>query len=192
MCEPLHITVASLDERVLFAVRSQIALLANLEQVYNGIIASDNFVDDSKLLHSSLGNLEKQLKTIESKSHRLYDSFDEGIISKDLYASRSKSLEEETEIIKSKILTVKKEIRKYKDVRKTTGDFLERFKKHQTVAEIDREVLIELVDKILVENIPDIPRVRNKTAKKVTVIFKFQDEYEELQQFVNENKLVNF
>jgi hypothetical protein len=175
-CEPLHITEAALDERVLYAVRSQVALLSELKHIYSKILTSHHHVDDSKILQSSLEKLEKQLPALEAKSHRLYDSYDDGTITKDLYTSRSKSLIEETESVKDKITKVKKEMRQAKEVKERTGDYLERFKKYETVTEVDIELLMELVDKIFIENISDIPRKRNMTAKKVTVVFNFQDE----------------
>ena len=191
-CEPLHIAETTLDERVLYAVRSQIALISELTNAYNNILASNHYIDDSKILQNSLGKLEKQLLALEAKSHRLYDSFDEGVISKDLYASRSNSLNEEIENTKGKIAKVKKEMRQLKNVKEKAGDYLERFKKYETVTEVDRELLIELVDKIFVETISDIPRKCNMTAKKVTVVFNFQDECLALERFVEENKLVSF
>jgi len=191
-CEPLHITEASLDERVLYAVRSQVALLSELEQIYNNILVSHKHVDDSKILQSSLESLQKQFQTLEAKSHRLYDSYDDGTITKDLYVSRSQSLNDEKESVSDKISKVKKEIMQYKDVTVRTNDYLEHFKKYETVTDIDRELLVELVDKIFIENISDIPHRQNMTAKKVTIVFNFQDELKALEQFVEENKLVNF
>ena len=104
------------DERVLYAVRSQIAMLAELEQVYNNILVSKEYVDDSKILKNSLDKLQKQLQALEAKSHRLYDSFDDGTITKELYTSRSGSLNEEIENTKDKIAKIRKEIRQYKAV----------------------------------------------------------------------------
>ena len=191
-CEPLHITEDSLDERVLYAIRSQIALLSEMEDVYSRIIVSKNYADESKILQSSLDKLEKQLKTLESKTHRLYDSYDEGTISKELYTSRSKALEDEISDVKEKIAKVQKEIRQYKDVKETTSGYFETFKKYETVTEVDRELLVALVDKIFVENLYDLPRRHNLRPKKVTIVFKFQDEYSMLERFIAENKLVNF
>jgi predicted nucleic acid-binding Zn-ribbon protein len=155
-------------------------------------LISKQFVDDSKILQTSLEKLQKQIQTLEAKSHRLYDSFDDGTISKELYISRSQSLNTETESIKDKIAKVKKEIRQYKDVTERTTDYLDHFKKYETVTEVDRELLVELVDKIFIENVSDIPRKQNKTVKKVTVVFNFQDEFVVLEQFIKENKLVAF
>ena len=191
-CEPLHITEASLDERVLYAVRSQIALLTEMEGVYNSILQSHKYADESKILQTSLEQLERQLPLLDAKSHRLYDSYDEGTITKELYASRAKSLNIEIENVREKIANIKKEMRQYKNVTTTKGDFLELFKKYETVTEVDRELLVELVDKIFIENIDNMPRLKNKTVKKVTVVFNFQDECAALQNFIEENKLVNF
>jgi len=191
-CEALHITEVALDERVLFAVRSQIAMISEMEQVYKNILVSQKLVDDSKILSSSLEQLQKQLQTLEAKTHRLYDSFDDGTITKELYISRSKTLNEEMEDVTDQITKLKKQIRRYKEVPDKTNNYLDIFKKYENVNEVSRELLVELVDKILIENINDVPRRHNMTAKKVTVVFNFQDEYKALEQFINENKLVSF
>jgi DNA invertase Pin-like site-specific DNA recombinase len=191
-CEPLHITQTALDERVLYAVRSQIAMLSELEQIYNKILDSNQYADESKILQVSLEKLEKQLQTLEAKSHRLYDSYDDGAISRDLYASRSKALNIEIEGVNVQIANVKKEACHFRGAANTTGGFIDAFKKYETVTEVDRELLVELVDKVFIENINDIPRKHNKTAKKVTVVFNFADEFKALEQFIEENKLIAF
>ena len=121
----------------------------------------------------------------------MYDTFDAGIISKELYISRSKSLDEEIVNVKDNIAKTKREVAQFKDVTKKTSDYLELFKKYETVIEVNRELLISLVDKILVENINEVPPKRNK-PKKIRVVFKFQDEFRALEQFIGENKLVSF
>jgi hypothetical protein len=153
---------------------------------------SNQYADESRILQVSLEKLEKQLQKLEEKSHRLYDSYDDGAISRELYSSRSKALNIEMEGVNVQISKIKKEAGEYKGVQTTAGGFLEAFKKYETVTEVDRELLVALVDKILIENIDDIPRKNNMTAKKVTVVFNFQDEIKALELFVNENKLVNF
>jgi len=167
-------------------------LLAELEQVYNNILETNEYADESKILQNSLEKLEKHLQAFEAKSHRLYDSYDSGTITKELYTSRAKALNIEIENTNMKISKIKKEARHYNGVKDSTSGFLDVFKKFETVTEVDRELLVELVDKIFIENISDIPRKKNMTAKKVTVVFNFQDEYMALERFVEENKLVNF
>ena len=64
---------------------------------------------------------------------------------------------EEIENVKDKIAKVRKEIRQYKDVTERTSDYLEHFKKYETVTEVDLDLLVELIDKIFIENVSDIP-----------------------------------
>ena len=191
-CEPLHISEIVLDERVLYAIRSQIALLADMGEVYNKILVSRQYTDDSKVLQGSYDILKKQLDSLEAKSHRLYDSYDEGLITKELYASRSVKLKAEIDDVSDKMAKLQREMRQCKDANVVTNDFLERFKKYETVTEIDRELLVELVDKIFIENVGAGPTNSRKKAKKVTVVFKFEDEFQILKQFIDGNKLVNF
>jgi len=192
MCEPLHIPEYRLDEYVLYAVRSQVTMMLKTEKVYNGIVESGKYADDSRILKNSIASLQKQLKALEGRRHRLYDSYDDGVITRELYASRFKALIEEVEQVESSIAKAEKEARQYKQVGNKGSDCIELFKKYETVTEVSRELLVALVDKILVENIREEARHRNYIPKKVTIVFNFTDEHEALMRFVEENKLINF
>jgi ribosomal protein L37E len=186
-CRPLHITEKALDEQLLFAVKSQIILVMEMDEVKRQILSSDGFIDDSKILKSNLAHLEKEREKLEVKSHRLYDDYAEGTINKELYISRSDLLNKELEASKDKIAKIKIEIRQFKKVQCATDDYAERFKKYETVTEITRDLLVDLVDRIAVDKTEYIEGSKVKQRKHVKVVFKFADEHKALISFINEN-----
>jgi hypothetical protein len=167
-------------------------MLTDMQHIYDNIVQSEQYADDSKILQTSLQKLEQSLQALDLKNQRLYDSYDDGVISKELFTSRSKSLEIEIEDVKDNIVKIKKEIRKYKAVTLKANEYLDTFKKYENIDTVDRELLVELIDTVMVENLNDLQRQKNATAKKVTIIFNFQDEYKALEQFISENRLVSF
>ena len=93
---------------------------------------------------------------------------------------------------KEKIAKVKKEMRQFSEVKTTTNEYVQYFKKYETINEVNRDLLLDLVDKVLVENL-DKSNVKNgKQVKKVRVDFNFADEAKALQLFLDENALVGF
>ena len=186
-CRPLHISEHVLDEHLLFAVKSQIVLVTEMDKLKQAILSSDGFIDDSKILKSNLIHLEKEREKLEAKSHRLYDDYADGTIDKELYIRRSALLKRELEAVKDKIAKIKIEMRQFKKVQTITDDYAERFKKYETVTEITRELLVDLVDRIIVDKAESLDGNRKKQLKHIKVIFKFADEHKALTSFITEN-----
>ena len=186
-CRPLYISEQQLDEQLLFAVKSQIVLVAEMDLIKQKILASNSFIDDSKILKSNLTHLEKERERLEAKSHRLYDDYSDGTIGKDLYISRSALLKQELETAKDRIAKIQIEMRQFKKVQTVTDDYAERFKKYETVSGITRELLVDLVDKITVDKTVNPNGGRKQQPKHIKVVFKFADEHKALTSFISEN-----
>jgi predicted DNA-binding protein (UPF0251 family) len=186
-CRPLYISEKQISEQLLFAVKSQIVLVTEMDKVKQKILSSGKFTDDSKILQSNLRQLEKAREKLEAKSHRLYDDYADGVIDKDLYISRSTLLKEELENAKEKIAKILIEMRQFKKVQTVTDDYADRFKKYETVDEITRELLVDLVDKIFVDKAENPNGSRKQQPKYVKVVFKFADEHKALTAFISEN-----
>jgi len=186
-CRPLYISENDLSEQLLFAVKSQIVLVTEMDKLKQGILSSGSFIDDSRILQSNLKHLEKEKEKLEAKNHRLYDDYDEGIIDKDLYVSRSTLLKQELETARDRIAKIQIEMRQFKKVQTTTDDYAERFKKYETVTEITRELLVDLVDKIFVDKGVNPNGNRKQQPKHIKVVFKFADEHKALTAFITEN-----
>ena len=186
-CRPLHVSEQLLDEQLLFAVKSQIVMVTEMDALKNEILQSNSFIDDSKILKSNLSQLEKERERLEAKSHRLYDDYSEGIIDKELYISRSALLKRELEAAKDRVAKIQIEMRQFKKVQTVTDDYAERFKKYEIVSEITRELLVDLVDRILVDKVDSADGNRKKQRKYIKVVFKFADEHRALTSFIAEN-----
>ena len=78
-------------------------------------------------------------------------------------------------------------MRQFQKVQTVTDDYADRFKKHETVSEITRALLVDLVDMIIVDKGVNPNVNRNQQPKYVKVVFKFADEYKALVAFISEN-----
>jgi len=174
-CRPLYISEQDLSEQLLFAVKSQIVLVTEMDKVKRGIIASNNFVNDSKILQSNLRHLEKEKEKLETRSHKLYDDYVDGTIDKDLYISRSTSLKQELETARDRIAKIQIEIRQFKKLQTSTDDYADRFKQYETVSDITRELLVDLIDRVYVDKTVNPNGNRQQQSKHIKVVFKFAD-----------------
>ena len=186
-CRPLYISEQQLSEQILFAVKSQLMLVAEMDKLKQSILSSGSFDDDSKILQKNLRNLEKERENLEARCHKLYDDYSDGVIDKDLYISRGALLRNELETTKDKIKEIKIEIWQFKKVQTDTDNYAQRFMKYETVKEITRELLVDLIDRITVDKCSDPGENRKRQTKYVKVIFKFADEYKALTAFISEN-----
>jgi DNA invertase Pin-like site-specific DNA recombinase len=186
-CRPLYIAENQLCEQILYAIKNQIILIAEMDELKKKILSSGNFSNDSKILQSNLRHLEKERDKLEARSHRLYDDYSDGIINRELYISRGALLNEELATAKEKIAKIQIEMRQFKKVQTVTDDYAEHFKKHENISEITREILVDLVDKIFIDKIESPDGNRKKQRKHVKVIFKFADEHKALLSFLKEN-----
>ena len=158
-----------------------------MDKIKQQILSSGNFADDSKILQANLRHLEKEREKLEARSHRLYDDYSDGVIDKDLYISRSTLLKQELEAVKDKIAKIQIEIRQFKKVQTVTDDYAERFKKYETVTEITRELLVDLIDRVYIDKSENPNASRKNQPKHIKVIFKFADEHKALMAFISEN-----
>jgi hypothetical protein len=96
-------------------------------------------------------------------------------------------LKQELESAKDKIAKIQIEMRQFKKVQASTNNYAENFKKYETVNEITRELLIDLVDKITIDKGFNPNGNRQQQPKHIKVIFKFADEHKALMAFIAEN-----
>jgi hypothetical protein len=160
-----------LSEQLLFAVKSQIVLVTEMDKLKKAILSSNGFIDDSKILKSNLTHLEKEREKLEARSHKLYDDYSDGIIDKDLYISRSALFKKELEAVKDKIAKIQIEMRQFKKVQTATDNYADRFKKYETVSEITRELLVDLIDTITIDKGHNPNGSRKQQPKYVKVVF---------------------
>ena len=78
-------------------------------------------------------------------------------------------------------------MRQFKKVQTATDDYADRFRKYETVSEITRELLVDLIDRITIDKGFNPNGNREQQPKYVKVAFKFADEHKALTSFITEN-----
>lgn len=116
---------------------------------------------DKKLEH-----LKKEHALIQKYKKKTYENFIDEILSKDEYLSYKSEYERQEQAIRKKIEQIELEKDQISESIQEYENWLEKFIKYGSVEEITREMVVELIDKILI----------NKDMS-IDIIFKYQSPY---------------
>ena len=76
-------------------------------------------------------------------------------------------------------MNLDKQKEKQKEIINGNSLWIERFKEHKNITELDRDIITELIDYIEVHE-----------DKKITIHFKFMNELDEILEYINEKNAV--
>lgn len=173
-CSRHSIRIDRVEEVVLAAVQSQISLLESAQTLIEKIHQAPVIERESKRIRSLLQQRQEELKKAHRISDELYMDWKSGDLSPEEYQRMKIRLGEKMEHLQETIdkLTQECEERE-EDVRNDDPSFTQ-FLKYRTVMQLDRGMLVELVDKILIHQ-----------NKEVEVIFRYTDQFKRILTFMN-------
>lgn len=166
-----------LKETVLKVIQLQVALAVTMNEQIEEIKKSNKINNIStrieKLLVSNNTALVKQEIILDS----IYFDWKNGDITREQHQRIKNNTEEKINQIKNTITELLNEKTKLQTSIQNNNQFLETFIKYQNITELDRKVLIELIEKIYIyEN------------NQIETCFNYQDEYKLTLEFIQNNK----
>ena len=161
-CTP-HFTKAKLIEKaVLEAIQMQISFV-NVEDLFETIFTSEEEEYYSKK-KSQIQFVEKELQKIELQTSNLYLDYNKRIITIEEYLRFKEQFETKKQSLQEEVAALKENTDENEKKKSEINKWLEIFKKHQNITELNRQVLEELVDRIYVDQ-----------EKNITIQFKYAD-----------------
>ena len=165
-CSPHSFSEAKLAEIVFHAVHDQIEVVLHLDKVLR-------FIDSLPQRDRKVFSYEAQMTRLEEEIQRykklelgLYENFVEGIINKAEYTDFRENyrglIEEKQEAVKR----LKREQQDAAAMGSQNRAWVQVFAQYENVQELDRRLLLALVDKILIYE-----------DKKVEIVFRYRDEF---------------
>lgn len=155
-----------LNKVLLKIIRDLISLVVysekNLEK-YKSLICSKN---NSSSFENSLKLNKKKLQKILFFKKSLYEDWKCNDISKEEYFNMKENYKKEEEKIKNIILNIENQIKQEDRGVFNTNFLLDDLIQHKNISTLHRELLVELVDKIIINN-----------KKEIEIKFKIRDEY---------------
>jgi len=178
LCTKHTLKVEELENAVLESIKLHIELLVDTEKLLEQINKSNT----KELANENMENIkqakEKEIEKLNNLKRCLYEDWKNAYITKEEYLDYKHKYEQDTEKIKEIISNLDKQKEKQEEIINGNSLWIENFKSHKNITELDRDIIIELVDYIEVyEN------------KKITIHFKFMDELDKILEYIeDENK----
>ena len=161
-CTSHFIRKELIEGAVLEAIRRQIALV-DVEELLSGISVERKAAYRSqkeKLIQSK----EKEIQNLNQQIENLYLDYNKRIIDESQYLKLKEKFSKMKEELAQAILSLHQELNDEGACRSEFSKWLEVFRKHQNITELDRQVLEEMVERIYVDQ-----------QKNITIHFKYGD-----------------
>ena len=97
--------------------------------------------------------------------------------SRDEYIEYKQKYENDVERLNQNIESLEIEKQKYKIQNTTNNEWIEKFRKKKGITELSRDIMMELVDYIYVQE-----------NGNITIKFKFEDEFKRCLEYIENNK----
>ena len=165
-----------LEAAVLTAIQQQVYLAVDYEKLLDSVNCAKAKSSKAKSLAGLIESRERELEKLARYRQELYKDWKDGELSQADYRSLKAEFEHKTEELQELVCKLREEQAQLEAGVNTENPFIEAFKQHRNVSELDRELLIELVDNILVYE-----------GGRIDIRFKFPDELKKLQEYIAEN-----
>ncbi|EIF6296535.1 recombinase family protein [Clostridium perfringens] len=175
-CSRHSIKLEILEEAVLKAIQIQIAMVENMSEVISEINKQATIVNQSSRLKKQLNEKQKELEKIICVTDNLYMDWKSEEISRNEYARMKSKFEIKAEEIRRIISNIEAEIQSSSKEFGDNDPYLKTFLKYKNIKELNRGILIELIDAIYIHE-----------NNEITIQFKFADQYKRLKEFIKDN-----
>lgn len=175
-CSPHSIRIDVLEKTVLSSIQNMIDTAVELEKILDKI-NKQAVKNGDTLTKKALDKLKSDRENIKKISLDLYPDYKANIITLDEYTTLKENMASKIADLDIKIAEYEKTIETEKSTQINQSDFIKKFTQFGKIDKLNRPILCELVDSILVHKNGDI-----------TINFKFMDVYEQLVDYLNKTK----
>lgn len=176
-CTKHSIRADLLEKAVLAAIQAQIGLVDSLLEAADAINAAPAADTRSKRMEKMLGAKRRELERARAVSDSLYADWKAGEITREDYRRMKAKFEAQIELATCAIINLAEEQRRMNTGANAENALFAQFRKLRNVQQLDRGILVELVDTIYVHE-----------NKEVTIQFRFADELERILTFAEQNR----
>ena len=177
LCTKHTIKVEELENAVLTAIKLHIELLVDTEKILEQINKSNT----KKLANENMDNIkkakEKEIEKISNLKRCLYEDWKNEYITKEEYLEYKQKYEQDIDKIKEMMANLDNQKEKEEKIINGNSLWIENFKVYKNITELDRDIIIELIDYIEIHE-----------DKKITIHFKFMNELNCILKYIDEEK----
>lgn len=176
-CSTHSISVKELESTVFNAIRDYIDYVLDMEDALSYINSLPSVDRTVFNYEAQIVKIQEEIERYQKMKLRLYEDLSDGVISKKECMDFRNQYTRLIEDRESALERVKKESRDAKTAGNSERAWVAMFREYENIEEVDRRVLMALVDRIYVfEN------------HKVEVVFRFRDEFLAQQVYIDQFK----
>lgn len=176
-CKTHSIREDVLKEAILIAIQKQIDLVEDMSQIIEDINTLPDLNNKSARLEKALRAKQMELSKNNTVLDNLYVDWKTGDITQEQFRRMKSKFEADTERITSSIQTIHEEIKLMEKGVTNDNPLFKTFLKNKNVKDLDRNLLVCLIDTIYVHE-----------DKHITIKFNFADTYMRVIEFIETNK----
>ena len=165
-CTTERIKEAELLNAVFEAVRKEINTAADVRKLLDKVSKSKSHLDNLQRLHKSILDAKMRSKRNSALRSRLFDSFADGLIDEQEFKQMKDGYAEEAELLQSELLGLEMEHARLSLVYTKDNERMALFLKFKQQKALTREMITELVEKIIVHGVD-----------RIEIVWRFVDEY---------------
>ena len=110
--------------------------------------------------------MQKQIRRLNGYKKKTYENYVDGVLDKEEYLSYKAEYEKQDKEIRAKIQLAEQEKDSFGEAEESYENWIEKFIKYGTLSEVTREIVTELIEKIVVNG-----------DKSIDIVFKYQSPY---------------
>ena len=172
-CTPHSIRVEKLETAVLEAIRARVTAVCDMTDIVNSVGQINSGKLNMGKYDRQVVKLQDEIEQYQKYKRQLYRSLQEGTISKKDYEIFRRNYDDQIERTEAAIAHVKEE----KDtlIKNGVKDFgwMRKFRKYRNISELDRMVVVELIDHIVIGE-----------GERIEIHFRNDDEFNLLHQTI--------
>lgn len=172
-CSQHSFSEAKLEKIVFGLVRDQIDLICRVDEVLDYIAALPEQQRKVFDYDAQVTRLEDEIKRFQDLKLNLYSDMSDGILSKEEYLEFREGYDRRIQERQKAVSQIKEERNFTVEKGRQHSEWIDSFKQYENITELQRAVVVNLIDRIVIYD-----------AEHIEVVFRYQDKLQEALQYI--------
>jgi len=175
-CDTEMIKESVLIDALFGAIKKEIAISVDVRKLLDKASKSKSHLDTLNGLQQTIRNTETRIKRNSALKSRLFDSFGDELITEQEFKDMKDSYTEEADRLQNELAELQQEHTRLSSAYSKDNKRITAFVKFKSQKALTREMLTELVEKIIIHS-----------TDSIEIVWRYEDEYKALCSFVGIN-----
>lgn len=173
-CTRKHIVETDLYNAVYAAIRSQICMVASVDDILRKVNSSASYENRKDNLANEIRKFKAQIERLTSLRSSLYDDYIEQLLTEQEYLYAKAKFEKDEDALKGRLNELLLQQKKYGQTYSYENRWLSSYRAFRDEKELTKEMVSALIETVELHG-----------DRRIQINFKFKDEYEELLDYLN-------